>query len=913
MESTWDALFDPYIHATHGNNMASRVMVISKYVKKDCELVRNYRTNEGSKYIVWRVIDYRPNDDQRLIEEIYKRFKATDVILNFSDGSKFKWDEDENEYTIVEYGNLLLKMRSKSMIEKCKCIKNKKESNPDDVLFVRVMGGSWDTVFNPTFHATHGNSPTSHLLVITNNMKRDQAVLRSFTSQTEKSRIKWRLIDYKQTYRKLFEEITDTFCATDIIINFTHDIKIEWNTRAERYHIIKRGHLVDQLAENNLINDLLSVTNQRGHDSQDFIFLKLMNIWSSSNCILMSPVFTTGTNELDQLLKLIDKKEIENTQSTIVTIFTGTHGSRNSLESGFSNVNNLDIFSSYKTYDKFSQRVKELRKCRCSSGYPCACKIKFFIENIKDFHVCKNGIPCRYFLNGSAEECKFPQNYETQSQNLCKRILEQKPTILILAWCYSSNGDVCMALRQNAILSQMLMESDMRNMGIPSAYLNHQQKSVLRAAQEKKDIVIWGPTGSGKTILAVETVKIKISNFLNTCTQSRKKLSVYITTWYPGYDQLLDDFENKYFKSISEIADIKFCSFGQLMLEICGIDTDNDFNHLQPYLIKSCIDIANNLDTRQQTMIMIDELDPDYIHESEMKHLIYTDKISSVARVKHVDFVIAISPTKFARSKSKSSKFILMPPNTVQVSQHYQCLTHRYRNNIEILNFLSFLENQAPEFAETCQQHILHQKLEIGRQKSDIPDYILRRDIKPVIVIEDDQRMQDAKMLLEELELEPENISVLDGTGKYNIATYMYPLHSFNYLTFRIIIRFIKIYFVYIVGGCRPGKTLCEGRLWKWGKNTSFTGVESDIIVYIIGVGMSFNVSFYDSCSRARKLLILIDNSKFCYPEKTLKYNPYVANMVSKARKGMADILNEAHRNELITFAKVSDGRVIFE
>ena len=110
MESTWNALFDHNIHSTHGNNIASRVMVISKNVKKDCELVRNFKTQEGSNYIVWRVIDYQPNDEQRIMEEIHSRFKATDVVLNFDHGSRLKWNAKEKKYEIMEYGNLLLKM-----------------------------------------------------------------------------------------------------------------------------------------------------------------------------------------------------------------------------------------------------------------------------------------------------------------------------------------------------------------------------------------------------------------------------------------------------------------------------------------------------------------------------------------------------------------------------------------------------------------------------------------------------------------------------------------------------------------------------------------------------------------------------------------------------------------------------------
>ena len=96
--------------------------------------------------------------------------------------------------------------------------------------------------------------------------------------------------------------------------------------------------------------------------------------------------------------------------------------------------------------------------------------------------------------------------------------------MIILDWCYSFNSDVCMALRSNAILSRMLVEAEMRMIGIERAKLHPKQIDVLEKAQDDKVQVLTlaGGTGSGKTILGVEVVKIwmsrHIENFPNVST-----------------------------------------------------------------------------------------------------------------------------------------------------------------------------------------------------------------------------------------------------------------------------------------------------------------------------------------------------------------------------------------------------------
>ena len=104
-------------------------------------------------------------------------------------------------------------------------------------------------------------------------------------------------------------------------------------------------------------------------------------------------------------------------------------------------------------------------------------------------------------------------NYKNQSRKLCDQIIESRTTVLVLAWCYSFNGDVCMALRSRGALSRMIVEAEMRDIGIENAKLSDNQAELLKLAvrEDKKDFFIHGAYGTGKTLLACEIVKIKIA------------------------------------------------------------------------------------------------------------------------------------------------------------------------------------------------------------------------------------------------------------------------------------------------------------------------------------------------------------------------------------------------------------------
>ena len=58
-----------------------------------------------------------------------------------------------------------------------------------------------------------------------------------------------------------------------------------------------------------------------------------------------------------------------------------------------------------------------------------------------------------------------------------------------------------LALRRNAHLSRIILEQEMRYLGLTNAKLSDEQAEVLEAAMHKKDIILVGSPGAGKTVM----------------------------------------------------------------------------------------------------------------------------------------------------------------------------------------------------------------------------------------------------------------------------------------------------------------------------------------------------------------------------------------------------------------------------
>ena len=100
-----------------------------------------------------------------------------------------------------------------------------------------------------------------------------------------------------------------------------------------------------------------------------------------------------------------------------------------------------------------------------------------------------------------------------------------------------------MALRKSSDLSRMIVEAEMREIGIKKSKLHEGQIKVLKKAQDPKVkvMVLYGGTGSGKTVLAAEVVKIWMAEHLLRMAE-QKKNNLDVSNNYRVAHKYLDDF-----------------------------------------------------------------------------------------------------------------------------------------------------------------------------------------------------------------------------------------------------------------------------------------------------------------------------------------------------------------------------------
>ena len=84
------------------------------------------------------------------------------------------------------------------------------------------------------------------------------------------------------------------------------------------------------------------------------------------------------------------------------------------------------------------------------------------------------------------------------------------PTVLVIGWCWSSQGDAALALRGEAVFSRMILQHDIRAIsGVETAELSDQQKEIVQKMIENVVhlLCLSGYSGSGKTYIAGEYLK----------------------------------------------------------------------------------------------------------------------------------------------------------------------------------------------------------------------------------------------------------------------------------------------------------------------------------------------------------------------------------------------------------------------
>ena len=168
--------------------------------------------------------------------------------------------------------------------------------------------------------------------------------------------------------------------------------------------------------------------------------------------------------------------------------------------------------------------------------------IKFILENVGSY-IDQNGL----------DENKFVEVVKMHN-----------PTMITLAFCYTNASILNDILRSSGIYTFMILSKDRADITENRCFsLDSTQEQIIKKVTNNpsQNIFLWGSSGTGKTILLTEILKIKLSYYKMKMVQ----LNVFVTSYMATSDsQLIHDFKEKYLAFLPSTCHIRFTPFNLL-------------------------------------------------------------------------------------------------------------------------------------------------------------------------------------------------------------------------------------------------------------------------------------------------------------------------------------------------------------
>ena len=111
-----------------------------------------------------------------------------------------------------------------------------------------------------------------------------------------------------------------------------------------------------------------------------------------------------------------------------------------------------------------------------------------------------------------------------KKKKLRKYVLKEKPNMLIMAWCYSANCDVSMVLRTNAEICRLVLEAEMRDIGIsPGKYPLNIKITVMNCCKSETNYLdiyyIKATDGQSYMYQVLQTLTLYCGTHIGLCVQ----------------------------------------------------------------------------------------------------------------------------------------------------------------------------------------------------------------------------------------------------------------------------------------------------------------------------------------------------------------------------------------------------------
>ncbi len=312
------------------------------------------------------------------------------------------------------------------------------------------------------------------------------------------------------------------------------------------------------------------------------------------------------------------------------------------------------------------------------------------IHDLKGELLEKNNITVNFENVGSHME-----DGALDKNKLTKAVREHKPTILILAFCWTSQNELNDVFRAAGIYSVLIMQQDRAEVTQGKwIFLDERQREVVRriADENARHVFLYGSHGTGKTIMLMEALRMKLAKYRE---EGRRVDSVIVTSYYDNCDKLMNLLESNY--KFGEDVEVRYVpGFYNVRKEFDIAEmTDEEVRKLGMVSTMSLFTVdklAAKLDQMAtekggKVILVADELIL-YGHNKEAPD--WRDVTKSVGD--GVDLLLAMSPLSHDSDKGTFKPHdlsMVLPPKGDDV---VSCqLVQRHRNCLKIQKLLRFL------------------------------------------------------------------------------------------------------------------------------------------------------------------------------------------------------------------------------
>ena len=255
-----------------------------------------------------------------------------------------------------------------------------------------------------------------------------------------------------------------------------------------------------------------------------------------------------------------------------------------------------------------------------------------------------------------------------------KKIIEvikkHKPTIISLAFCYTNVSVLNDVLRAGGIYTMLILAHDRAVITEDRCLeLDEAQRSIIENVAENptKNVFLWGSSGTGKTIILTEVLKMKASYY----KMNGVKLNVLVTSYIATpQSQLIQDLQKKYLAHLPTTVQVQYIALSELCTEL-GLKFSNEDSQST---INAIIKIIAAFEQKGfHNILLIDEI-------LSINILTANNNLcdwSSLAIPSNIDVLLALNP----QGVNFKRKFQIIPPKSKDTIS--QQLIEKHRNSFE--------------------------------------------------------------------------------------------------------------------------------------------------------------------------------------------------------------------------------------